>query len=372
MKVLVIPISEKLWNSRDFSSAVVDAADAGRRIGKKLDVKLERKRFNAACNLIETIAKQSKINGKIELEGKAADSLVNALRSDDGITYPFVPPSDLPGLLKRLNNSAPTSLRQVKGGLVVLLVPYMSQPNSHKAIMEAKANEKPSNETQILLPELDAKRTYLSNKRLAEIAHRQIRDALVSGRPFNASSIPHEIFTEVARSYLYRKNESISFWKRIIRQLTSILGLWKPDPPVNLRIAYSDGSEGRSFPLLYPLRKTRLSGLPIMQVGLMSMRHSESLDPNIDVYLLRNKEIDNKSNPAEQDETAYQKTHQFLADILNSSKGVELHLYHTGLEPAVVGAYRAIVETLDKNRGRLVVVPLFIRDDGYQMAESWF
>lgn len=115
MKLLVIPISEKQWKSRDFSSAVVDALDAGRRIGKKLDTTLERKRFNIACNRIETIATQSKINGKIELEGNAADNLLNALRSDDGITYPFVLPSDLSGLLKRLNNSALAPLRKIEG-----------------------------------------------------------------------------------------------------------------------------------------------------------------------------------------------------------------------------------------------------------------
>lgn len=372
MKVLIIPISEKQWNSHEFSSAVIDALEAGRRIGKKLDTKLERKRFNVACNRIETIALQSKIDGKIELDGNAADSLVNALRSEDGITYPFVLPSDLPKLLKSLNNSAPASLGRIEGGIVVLPLPYMSRSTSHKATIPAKVYEKPSNDSPILLPERDAKKTYLSSKQLMEITDRQIRDALISGQPFNASSIPHEVFTEVARSYLYRKPESISFWKRIIRRLSSMLGWWKPAPPVNLRVAYSDGSEGRPFPLLYSPQIIRSDKLPIMQVGLMSMRHSESLDPNVDAYLLRNKEIDNRNTYAEQDETAYHKTLQFLADMLNSSKGVELHLYHTGLEPAVVGAYRAIVETLDKNRGRLVVVPLFIRDNGYQMAESWF
>jgi hypothetical protein len=82
--------------------------------------------------------------------------------------------------------------------------------------------------------------------------------------------------------------------------------------------------------------------------------------------------IDNRDTFAEQDEVAYRKTLQFLENVLNSDGGVELHLYHTGLEPAVVGAYRAIVETLHKHRGRLLVVPIFIRDNGYQMAESWF
>lgn len=372
MRILVVPISEKQWNSREFSSAVTDAIDAGRRIGKKLDIKQERKRFSVACNRIETIAMHSEDGGKIKLDGDAANSLVEALSSDSGITYPFVAPSDLPELLKRLKIDAPVSLRRIQGGIAVLLLPYMSPSYSHRVTMPAQSYGKPSNESQVLLPEFDANREYLSNTQLAEIAHRQLQDAIVSNRPLNASSIPHEVFTEVIRSYLYRKNESISFWKRLISRLAFILGRWNPAPPVMLRIAYSDGSEGRPFPLLYPPKKTRSSNLSIMQVGLMSMRHSESLDPNVDIYLLRNKEIDNRDTFAEQDEVAYKKTHQFLADILNLGRGVELRLYHTGLEPAVVGAYRAIVETLNEHRGKLVVVPVFIRDNGYQMAESWF
>jgi hypothetical protein len=372
MRILVIPISEKQWNSREFSSAVTDALDAGRRIEKKLDIKRERKRFSVACNRIEAIAMHSWYDGKIELDGDAANSLVEALSSDGGITYPFVAPSNLPELFKRLKNDVPASLRRIQGGIAVLLLPYMSPSYSHRVTMPAQSYGKPSNESQVLLPELDTKKVYLSNRQLAEIAHRQIQDAIVSNRPLNASSIPHEVFTEVIRGYLYRKNETISFWKRLNRRLAFMLGRWNPAPPVMLRIAYSDGSEGRPFPLLYPPEKTRSSNLSIIQVGLMSMRHSESLDPNVDIYLLRNKEIDNRDTFAEQDEAAYNKTLQFLANILNLGRGVELRLYHTGLEPAVVGAYRAIVETIHMHRGQLVVVPVFIRDNGYQMAESWF
>jgi hypothetical protein len=284
MKVLVIPISEKQWNSRDFSSSLTDALDAGRRIGKKLDIKNERKRFSMACNRIEAIAIQNGNNGKIELEGDVADSLVKALSTDGGITYPFVSPSDLPELIKRLKFDVPASLRRIQGGIAVLLIPYMSPSHRGGAIMPAQTYEKPSNGSQILLPEIDSDRAYLSKKQLVEITHRQIQDAFVSNRPINASSIPHEVFTEVIRCYLYRKNESIPFWKRLTRRLASAIGLWNPAPPVMLRITYSDGSEGKPFPLLYPLVKTRASDRSIMQVGLMSMRHSESLDPIVDVY----------------------------------------------------------------------------------------
>ncbi|MBU4204821.1 hypothetical protein KKH26_01395, partial [Patescibacteria group bacterium] len=49
----------------------------------------------------------------------------------------------------------------------------------------------------------------------------------------------------------------------------------------------------------------------------------------------------------------------------DSRAGLRLHLFQsTGLEPAVVGTYRAVVELLQKHRGKLVVVPrIYRRDD---------
>ncbi len=368
MKLLVVTIPEKQWKSLDLASTVKDAIDAGRRIKKKIDIKRERKRFSVACTRIEAIAVQNPKNERIELEGDAADNLMEALRFDDSITYPFVPPADMPKLLKRLKSGALASLKSIHGGIVVLLLSYEDSSYSHPVIKTVPTPAKPSIKPQISLPELDTKRKYLSNWRLVEIAHQQVREALVSNHPLNASYLPHEVFTEVVGYYLYRRNESISFWQRLMRWL----GQWHPAPPAMLRIAYSDGSEGKPFPMLCLSERQRPTRLPIMKAGLMSMRHSESLDPLVDVYLLRNKEIDGRDAFAEQDGIAYDKVLRFLSDVLSLRGEVELHLYHTGLEPAVVGTYRAVVEMLHKHRGQLVVVPVFIREDGYQEAEAWF
>lgn len=370
MKLLVIPIPEKRWESLDLSSAVEDATDAGRRIRKKIDVKRERKRFGVACSCIESIAIQNPRNERIELEGDAADNLVEALRSD-GITCPFVTPADMPKLLKNLKSGTLASLKRLQGGIVVYPLPYENSAYDSPAIKTILAPAKPSIEPQSSLPELDTKRKYLSNRQLVEIAHHQIREAIVSNHPLNASYIPHEVFTEVIRCYLHRKNGSISFWQRLKRWLSSLLGQWHSAPPAMLRIAYSDGSEGKPFPILCLSEKQRPTGLPVIKAGLMSMRHSP-LDPLVDVYLLRNKEIDGRDAFAEQDALAYDKVLRFLVDVLSSKEKVELHLYHTGLEPAVVGTYRAVVEMLHKHLGRLVVVPIFIRQNGYEEAEAWF
>jgi len=54
--------------------------------------------------------------------------------------------------------------------------------------------------------------------------------------------------------------------------------------------------------------------------------------------------------------------------------GLELHLYHTGLEPAVIGVYRAIVESLraPSNRGRFVVIPKIFRRGRYDSLKAWY
>ncbi len=372
MKLLVIPVPKKRWESLDLASASEDATDAGRRIGKRIDINRERIRFSVACSRIEKIAIQNLENEGIYLQDDAGDILENALRND-GITYPFVLPTDMPRLLKNLKSGALASLNRIQGGIVVIPVPYRDQPHNHGVVRTVREPIKSAIEPQIILPELDTEREYIGNRQLIDIAHRQIREALSSNHPLNASYIPHEVFTEVIRCYLYRKIGSISFWQSLKRWLISLLGQQQAlGPQAMLRIAYSDGSEGKTFPILYLFEKQRPTGLPVIKAGLMSMRHSESLDTLVDVYLLRNKEIDGRDTYAEQDTMSYERMLQFLEDLLRLKDKFELHLYHTGLEPAVVGSYRAVVEILHKYHNRLVVVPVFIRKDGYKQAEPWF
>ena len=68
------------------------------------------------------------------------------------------------------------------------------------------------------------------------------------------------------------------------------------------------------------------------------------------------------------------------------SKGCELHIFQTGLVPATVGIYRAVVKFLQERRGELVVAPRLIGkkagvaskdeeetvDAAYLKAAEWF
>jgi hypothetical protein len=233
------------------------------------------------------------------------------------------------------------------------------------------------NQYQNLLPvftlsenirDLDPKHgEYLKTK---ERIYQKINEAIISSQPFNASAFSHRMFTEVIRDYVNKPY--LSLW----RQLLNWLLFWRRLKPIFLPIIYNDGGEAKPFPLFSLSRISQPKGFPIIKVGLMSMRHPE-LDSLVDAYLLRNRQVDRKESCAEQDDIAYNRTTQFLSELLKEKKEIEIHLYHTGLEPVVVGTYRAITEVLQKHQGQLVIIPKFpvVKKGGltgYTGANPWF
>jgi hypothetical protein len=151
-----------------------------------------------------------------------------------------------------------------------------------------------------------------------------------------------------------------------------------------------------------------------MKVGSISMRHV-ALDSVTDGYLLQNIMVSKrKLSSAEQEDYAFRRTWWFLSNFVDlvqhkgveklcqqeirfkylwnmlkledkKSKGCELHIFQTGLVPATVGIYRAVVKFLQERRGELIVVPRLIGrkagstkdeektvDTAYLKAAEWF
>lgn len=118
---------------------------------------------------------------------------------------------------------------------------------------------------------------------------------------------------------------------------------------VPLRVMYVDGSEADPFPL-FSLSQPR-HNVPIgtpLKVALMSIRHTE-LDTEIDYCWFRNRDVSRSRTLAETDAYCYRVSREQLQDALRDGD-VVLHLYHTGFEPAVIGFYRAVVDTLRQLR----------------------
>lgn len=372
MKISIIAIPKKLWKRNDLHSAVEDAFGAGRRIAKKVHLKHQRKIFSLACSHIERIAVE-RGEDNIEIEGKDAYRVITALKSDEGITYPFVLPRAISKLREHFKGKLLKYLEKIEGGIVVTSLPYQ-KPSRDLQISPVPSVDKKANiKFQNSLPVFNLSKNVRSfrYKEYLKRAYHQLNEAILSAQPFNASAFSHQVFTELIRDYIHKP--PISFLRRLINWLL----FWRRTKPIPLQIIYNDGSATRPFPLFSLSRISQPKDFPIIKVGLMSMRHPEELDPLVDAYLLRNREVDRRESCAEQDDISYYRTSQFLLELLKDKNRAEIHLYHTGLEPVVVGTYRAIVETLQNYQGRLVVVPKFPvvkkeEEVSYRSSKPWF
>lgn len=373
MKILIIPISKNLWNRKDFQSSIEDAIGAAQRIAKKINTKQERKRFSIACSCIERVAMENMGDDKIEFEGKDAYKIVSTLRKEkSGITfiYPFVLPKEMSKFQNLFKGKVLRYFNKIKNGIVIIFLPYQKLIQNLRVAPIPSFPKNAEADIPLTVFNLNPQEYYSELKDIKRVDS-QIKEAISSRYPFNASSPSHQLFTEVIRNYIYKPR--ISFLRYLLRKLM----FWCKFPPIQLRIIYSDGTEARPFPLFcIPKTSKEPKKLPIIHAGLMSMRHAD-LDSLIDIYLIRNKEIDRQENAAEKDEFAYNRVLELLKDILKEKKKIKIYLYHTGFEPVVVGIYRAILKMLQQHKGQLVIVPKLPKFKnkkiiGYKEVKPWF
>jgi hypothetical protein len=166
-------------------------------------------------------------------------------------------------------------------------------------------------------------------------------------RPVDLSTPPHRELTEALHRVVYH-----------------------PGPPTQMQVEYGDGSRGKAFPVhvlsLPPDGLKWVSG-PALHLGTLTFRHVD-YDDYVDLYLLRDRETRSLRND-EIEERAYTRMQEVLRDP-RLAGATCLRLYQTGLEPLVVGAYRALVDHLRQRPGRdqaspLIVQPVFfLRKNG--------
>jgi hypothetical protein len=130
-----------------------------------------------------------------------------------------------------------------------------------------------------------------------------------------------------------------------------------------IRFAFGDGSVSTSFPLpplAPPIGQAEwsLARRPLVPVGLISRRHPV-MDREVELYLLRNAQVRATEGSSDCELLAYDETRRFLDDALDAAgdRGLLVELYQTGLEPAVIGFWRAACDTLRERPS----VPLRLR-----------
>lgn len=415
MKLLVIPISHDKWVSAELSLAMEQARDAARRIGKNIDVSRERTRFSLACDRIESFALVEAREGYESVEGAQAQLLVNALPPQGKARFPFLALAESSAILSRLSSETATDFKRA-GGFVLLLAPFADSYFSERS--------KRIEREMVTAPDYSLAEAELQEADRTAVTlriHDQIRTSVESGRPVGWVNLEapggavglarHELLTRVLRSYVNLKMAPTTFefvkvkkrvpdtealalrenkwWYRLLRDyLPSLLPSTIPTKqvlvdekrivslpiiPLYTRFAFRDGSESAPFPLFCLLQIEQPQNLKIIRAALISGRHFE-LDREVDVCILRNSEMSRGETIADQERIAFERASAFIQSSLKRMNGLELHLYHTGLEPAVIGVYRAIVESLrpPSNRGRLVVIPKIFRRGQYDRLKAWY
>lgn len=143
-------------------------------------------------------------------------------------------------------------------------------------------------------------------------------------------------------------------------------------PPVELPVAYRDGSVGPKF----PLRQLKMSDVipgsdwRTLRFTLMSIRHVD-MDTLVDGAWFRNSRVSRPRQAGLTDELAFEISLRQLRDI-RAVAPVVLHLYQTGLQPAVMGFYRAVAVYLMAHPRTLAVVPQYYKGDGgYVQGTPW-
>jgi len=410
LKLQFIEVPKECWDVPESSAARRGIQNASKsaevfaeQIVQSRDTDHYRMRFSLMCEVVEREALQ---NHRIiaEIEGDNTDLITEALRCDsngcEGLTFPYIRPEKMSQFVERVriafktqqglnrtSNDLVPLLENVRGGLVVVVKPWQIQLLSPQktSIDEVKTNEigKALELPPTVIENIDTERKrkrYIGNRDEIDRAHEHFRNALKNRVPLSLASIRSHVFVQVSRDYVYR--------------LPVI-------EPHEMKIAYGDGTEGMPFPVFSLPRieepRGRLFPYP---VGLVSLRHMQ-FDRHIERSLIRNREIQIKETSADQENLAFRRTYEHVDELIRFIKGdlreselsiglrallirknklrdtqwegLELHIFQsTGLEPACVGAYRAIIELLKKYRGQLVAVPVLKFSDGYREVEKWY
>jgi hypothetical protein len=142
--------------------------------------------------------------------------------------------------------------------------------------------------------------------------------------------------------------------------------------PVLAPITYRDGSKARPFPLRgLDLVDDKEPTARVRTFSLLSIRHVE-LDAEVDGAWLRNTEISQRRPAGDTDELAYQESVRQIERLCGVDEPTTIVMHQTGLEPAIVGFYRAVAERLATDPHGLVVLPQFFQRNGpFLPGKAW-
>ena len=147
--------------------------------------------------------------------------------------------------------------------------------------------------------------------------------------------------------------------------------------PGEVRVLYIDTSEAAPFPVARLSMDDDGRPLTVLKMSLMSGRHQE-MDADMHGAWFRNNELSGVTEAnADTDALAYRLSKRHLGAIADIAHPVEIEIHLTGLEPAIVGFFRAVAEHLERLPGSLRVRPRYYRgvdeagEDNYEDGGLW-
>lgn len=415
MKLSTFAISKNDWSNQFFSVVAQQAKDSARKIQKGIDVGIERKRFNNACNRIENLALQK--GKEVVTNEKSLQEMLDGISAKSSVFFPFVEHDNLKTFTKAFDDTSKKYLAENQATIVFILKEFSQgsiKINSHSEEALTKKSAI-SNITELNKVETlniaDIKITF----------HKHILTAIEKGTPIGWINIQegddnsntllrHEGIITCLREHIFagkqptsiehykvkekvvdkKANEerSKSFWFRVLNffipQSDIMMQIEVPKTrtiihdiiPRNVQFAFSDGSISDLFPLYSMIEVKPKDKLTLISSALISNRHFE-LDNVVEICILRNSEISRRQEAtiADQERLSFEIAQKLFNEILEKTDGAHIELYHTGLEPAVIGTYRAFLSTILKkgNRGKLIITPKVLkRHNEYLDLKQWY
>ena len=177
-----------------------------------------------------------------------------------------------------------------------------------------------------------------------------LENSQTSSSAIRPSDVTNAVLTECLRRHVEKTPES---------------------PRCDLRVTYRDGSEGPRFPLrALDMSLIKPTDWRVLRFTLLSIRHVE-MDALVDGAWLRNSKVSRPRPAGITDEIVFDISRRQLSRLTLAAPTL-IYLYQTGLEPAVMGFYRAVVSHLLQSSSSLAVVPCFYQGDGeFEEGTLW-
>ncbi len=273
----------------------------------------------------------------------AAANPSSSILAETGPTLPFC--LIVPGTPTTHDSRIPDTVQRwlANGSLgVAVAVPHVSGPTE---TLHATIGPSPPPEPW---------KSSSRNRRVAETERfeTQVQRALTGKGPttaINPSAVSNRVLTETLRRYVDARS-----------------GVRRIDVPVT----YRDGSTAEPFPFqALTMSDGPPLDAPVLRFTLLSIRHVE-MDELVDGAWFRNTRISLNRPAGLTDADAFAISIKQLARIRAMGPTV-IEMFQTGLQPAVMGFYRAVTLALIQHPGSIHVIPKFFVGDGFEEGTPW-